>query len=70
MKFTVTLQKHVVEEYVIEADTAEEAVDIAKKAAYDDDLPQAELISADTDGGSIAVLEILDSEGNEVEDFE
>jgi len=66
MKFTVTLQKHVVEEYAVEAESGEEAAEIARKAAYDDDLPQAELISADTDGESIAVLAMLDSEGNDV----
>jgi len=66
MKFMVTTQKHVIEEFVIEADNADEAEALAETAADMDDVPGVMRTSVVVDRETIVVLDVEECDGSGV----
>ena len=68
MKFMVTTQKHVIEEFVIEADNADEAEALAETAADMDDVPGVVRTSTAVDRETIVVLDVEECDEDEAEE--
>jgi len=65
MKFTVTIEKRVVEEFLVEAESANQAEEFALLAGDDRYAAGTELIFSTVDEGEMAVLQIVEGETEE-----